>query len=1127
MELTAVRQISNGAKETFYSLLKTRNRCNYLKIMKLTAFFLFVAALHVSAAGFSQKVSVSETKLSYEKFFNIVRKQTGYTVFYNKSIVDPKFEISVDFKDKPLAEALSEVLPLAGLTYSIEGRMITLLNAPTKEVVVLINDLVGKVVDENGAPIVGATVKIVEKNIGMATNQSGSFQFDKLTEGRYTLEVSSVGYKTATRKINHTTDEKAINITLELLPALMEETVVVGYGSVRREDVTGSVSSIKGEELNKISTPNFDVALVGRAPGVHVVKNSGAPGAIAAIRIRGAASALGTNEPLYVIDGIPVEMGNGLGNAQYSSNAYNLISPLASITPEDIESIDILKDASSAAIYGSRAANGVVMITTRKGKKGDKPNLTFGYSNNSDKFVKQYEMLDATQYHDVVTRAYNAAGTALPANFEPFPGANTNWVDQTTRTAVSNNYYLNLTGASNDGGTLYSFSGNVTDQDGVIASGHFKRYNTRAKIETKVSDFIKIGTNLNYSQLENDGTSSGFFYNILRYRPDVPVYDANGNFAALPDSSSSNPYAKSFYISKRKSQNLLSSFFTEINLAKGLVFRSSISFNISNADNVSYTPSTDVFEKRNGRRGTRVDFSSKTNVRIFDNTLTYINRFDDHSVNLMAGASFTETKSESSSINSINFQDDKVLNNLGSAGSIQTYSSDGYISGLASYFFRANYNYKNKYYATFTSRLDESTKFGPNFRNGFFPSGALSWKISSEDFMQSLTFISDLRLRASFGKTGIANFADFQYATFFASGSFYNNNNGVIANAIPNPNIRWETVEQLDLALEYGFLNNRLRGSIGFFNKKTIDMIINRNIIMETGGSNQYANIGTFQNRGVEFQISYDFLSSKNFSWTSDLNITQYSSKVLSLNGGSYSTLREGEAMNYFRGYKVSGIFQTQDEIDHLNAASPSGRYQAANTRPGDFKFEDVNGDGFIGTADIVRLGNAEPKFYGGWNNNLRYKNFELSALFNFSVGNYLYNSGLRDLIFFTSNANNYSTRILDAWSADNQNAKLPRIVNADPNNNRRDSDFFIQDASFFKLKNLQIAYTLDTRKLNIPYVNRMRVFASATNVFVLTGYDGLDPETNNNGTNNFSQGYDTNLFPQTKTFTVGVHLNF
>jgi TonB-linked SusC/RagA family outer membrane protein len=1084
--------------------------------------------MQVSATGYSQNISISGKDISLKKVFDAIKSQAGYVFFYDADLIRKAKPVTIEIENAPVEKVLAAAFKEQPLTWSIANKTITIVKKQNVEklpaVVPPPIDIHGMVTDEEGKPLSGVSVTLKGSTKGTSTNAKGEYILNNLDENG-TLIFSMVGYGNRSVEVK---GRQIINVVLEVKLDKQDEVVVVGYGSTLRKDLTGAVSSIDGDELNKSPNSLFDASLTGRMTGVQVVKSSGAPGAVASIRIRGGTSAIGNNEPLYVIDGIPVEVGNGFGNSAYQDDYRNKIPPIANLNPEDIASIDVLKDASSAAIYGSRGANGVVIITTKSGSRTGRPTINLSYHTTFDNFSNlKYNMLNAGQYRDIVQTAYENAGNPLPSNFIAYPNANTDWVGLTTHTAMSNDVYLNVSGGTKDGTTLYSLSGGLTKQNGVIRFTDFDRKNIRTSLETILFRKVRFGTKLNYSATENLGSGTGQFYTIMKYRPDVPLYDSAGNYGASPDSVLSNPYARISQLSEIKNKGFMMSFFGEIELLKGLKLRSTISSNQNDGTNVRYTPSTDVFEIRNGRHGSRNDYTYSSTSTIFDNTLTFNRGFGKNFLNLLGGASFTKVTNNYTTISSTNFQDDNVLNNLGSAGSIQTYGSGGGISGLTSYFLRTNYIYNNKYYLTFTGRADHSTKFGPDHRWGFFPSGALAWKISNEDFLKDIKDIDELKLRVSYGKTGSANFSDFQYATFFGSGSFYNNNNGVTANTIPNPEIRWESTYQFDAAIDYSLFNKRIYGSLGYFNKITRDMILNRQIIRETGGTNQYANMGDFLNRGWEFQLSGELITTKTFTYITDVNITKYRSKVLKLNGGSYLNLEEGQPIGYFDGYQVAGIIKNQKEIDELNAASPNGYYQSRNTKPGDFKFMDLNGDGFIGEEDISVIGKSEPDFYGGWNNVMRYKNLELSVFFNFSVGNSLYNQAKRDLVFFTSNTNNYSTLLLNAWSDNNKNATLPRIVQNDPNNNRRDSDFFIEDASYFKLKNVQLSYLFDQDILKKLFISSIRAYATFSNVFTWTKYSGLDPEVNSAPSNNFSQGIDNNIYPQTKSITLGVDIKF
>lgn len=1102
--------------------------------IKLTFALMLAVMLNAYAGGFAQNITLDVDNAPIEKVFKRIESQAGVTFIAKADLLDRANRVTLHVKNASLDEILEKCFRNQPFTYSKVGSIITLKNKAGQDeagaVFPLMADeppvvnITGRVTDETGQPLAGVTVTVKDSKTGTASNSNGEYALHNIDE-KAILVFSIIGYTPQSIPVN---GRSSIYIILQREVKQQNEIVVVGYGTVKRKDLTGAVSSVSGEEL--IKTPNalFDAALVGRAPGVQVVKSSGAPGAVASIRIRGGTSAIGTNEPLYVVDGVPIEMGDGFGNEAFQNDSRFKMPALANFNVADIESIDILKDASSAAIYGSRAANGVVIITTKRGKKGDQPAINFGYTSSFDKFANyNYSMLNAAQYHDVVATAYENAGMPVPTNHIAYPDANTNWVDLTTRTAPSNNVNLSVSGGSKDGNTLYLLSGSLTNQEGVIRFTDFERKNLRANIETSLFGKLKFGTNILYSSTRNQGSGRAFFYNIVSYRPDVPLYDSKGNYGAAPDSVNSNPYARIKQLNEVKNEGILTSFFAELTLWNHLKMRSTININNNKGSNVVYTPSTDIFEIRNGRKGTRNDNIYSSSSSIFDNTITYDRRFNKHGVNVLVGASYTRVQNEFTTLESTNFQDDEVLNNLGSAGTISSYSSGGGISGLSSYFVQGNYNYAGKYFVTFTGRADHSTKFGPENRWGYFPSGAIAWKLMKEKFMQNVRAFDDIKVRLSYGKTGSANFTDFQYATFFGSGSFYNNNNGVIANTIPNPDIKWESTYQFDAAIDFGLLNNKLYGSIGYFEKTTRDMILNRQIIRETGGMNQFANMGDFLNRGWEFQLGSDLVSRKNFAYTTDINITRYRSKVLKLNEGSYLNLREGEPIGYFSGYRVAGIFQGQKEIDDLNANSPSGYYQSVKTAPGDFKFVDVNNDGIINSEDNVVLGKAEPDFYGGWNNIIRYKKFEFSAFFTFSIGNSLSNVARRNMLIFATNTNNYSSDLLNAWSAGKQSASLPRIAANDPNNNRRDSDFFIEDASYFKVKNLQLSYVFGHEFLRKYYIKTVRAFATVTNLYTFTKYSGLDPEVNAAPTNNFSQGIDNNIYPQTRTISVGINVNF
>lgn len=1097
-----------------------------MNIMR-TFIFLFCTTIFGFTPGdiFSQNAKIvieTDKVLTVDEVFDIIKKQTNYTFIYQEDLFKnvPKVHLK---KGIIKANKLLEVsLSKGDFNFNFTNSNTIVIKKESAIIQVQELKITGKVVNEKREPLAGATIHAKGSDVAVQAKEDGSFRIE-VPENCTKIVVSYVGMETQEVPIGNV----PLTVVLKELGQKLDEVVLTGYGTQNRKGITGSVSKIDVKELNKAATINFDNALVGRASGVYVVASSGAPGAAASIRIRGITSVFGNNEPLYVIDGLPIEIGQGQGNSFYTESFSKSISPLASINPQDIESIDILKDASATAIYGSRGANGVVIITTKKGSYSSVPSISLSTITSFSEFTKEYKMLDSDQFHGIVKTAYQNAGTTLPGDNILLPygnDVNTNWQKETNQSAINTNHHLNVNGGSLNGATLYSLSAGITDQKGAIYNTKFGRDNLRVKLETKLSNKLRVGTNFSYSDSKNQGSSATFYYQTIQYRPDIPIFDAQGVYGVAPGSTQSNPYARVRYPSAVDGKNLMLSLFGEYEITKGLFFKSVYAFNDSKNKSVLYTPSHDIFEIQNNRKGTLNQSESNFASRVFDNTLTYKKSFDKHNLNTVAGTSYTQNKSGFLAIEAVGFPDDDVMVTPG-ATSTQSIKSGGTISGLSSYFLSSNYNYDDRYYLTFTGRADKSTKFGPNNRWGYFPSGAVAWRISREKFLENSNFINELKLRASYGKTGSANFSDFQYATFFAPGSFYNDNNGVVSNTIPNPNIKWETTDQLDVSIDYSLFDRRVNGSIGYFNKKTSDQILYKDVILETGGTNQFSNIGDFLNKGFEFQVGVDVFSKEKFQWTTEVNLTSIKSKVLKLNGGYYRNLREGESISYFTGYKVAGIFQSQAEIDALNSASSTGVYQSTKTAPGDFMYVDVNGDGFIGDDDNTIIGKAEPDFYGGWNNIFRFGNFEVSALFNFSVGNYLVNNNKRDLLIFNRGGNNYSTGMLNAWTPENVNTDLPRVVLNDPNNNRRSSDFFIEDASFFRLKNIHITYKLDSNLLKKLFIQNASISLSASNVFVITSYSGLDPEVGGSSSN-FGQGYDSASYPQVRTFTMGINLN-
>ena len=1118
---------------------KPRGKAQMLRIMRLLVFFLFVSFMSAHASGVSQTVTLSAKRMPLEEVFATIEKQTGFVVFFNRSLLTNTRPVTIKASNTPLESFLQDMLANQPVSYKIEGKtifisrktMATELAAQAASVATALEAafepdpiVTGIVRNQKGEPLSGAAVKVQGSSAGTATDAKGAFSL-RAGKGQI-IVVSFTGYKETPVVVTGS----SMQIAMETVENVLDD-VVVGYGSVKKKDFTGSAAQVNVAELQKQNAFNFDVALAGRAPGVMVVKSSGAPGADATIRIRGASSAFGVNEPLYVIDGVPVQISQGMGATDFSSNRSLQLSPLSAINPQDIESIDILKDASSTAIYGSRAANGVVLVTTKHGKAGQKAAVTLSYNASFDRFYKDFTVLSSSELLQVAKEAYANAGQTIPADFIRYQGVSTNWKELVTRTSYSDDWNLGLTGGTPNGETVYALSASANKQIGVIKATGIKRYSLRGNVESQASKLLKLGINMSYTNNGGDALFNTFYTNIVTYRPDIPVFDENGNYATPLDSSQGNPVARTTYQLKLNNDALFVTGFLELKPFSFLKLRSSIAYNKTENQTENFAPSYDPLERKAKRTGSRTDNTIDFQSVIFENTATYNTLFRKHAINAVAGASFTSDKRNTQRINSINFPDDYVLTNLGSAGTIQQFPTSASVSGLESYFGRMQYNYDSKYYFTFTARTDKSTKFGPNNQWAFFPSASAAWRMSKETFLGNTPWISDLKLRASYGITGISNLADFLYASFFSTAGqptyFYNGQSGVGLANVPNPSLRWETSRQFDIGFDYTLFNNRVRGSVEYYHKATKDLLLNVPIPRETGFGTTTLNIGNISNRGVEVVLGGDVIVTKNLTYTSEINFSQNRSRLDKLNGGSGINLKEGDPLGTIKGYQTAGIFQTAAEITALNSKSPNGFYQVSRTAPGDFKFVDQNGDNYVSTSDMVNIGNVEPKFYGGWNNVVRYKWFEATAFFYYAYGQEIQNQAKKTLGIYVNDVN-YDRSVLNAWRPDNTQTDHPRNVRLDPNNNIRVSDYYVQDGSFFKLKNLQFACYLNTRKITRSIVNQVKIYASVQNLFIITKYEGVDPEV---GTTPVSAimlgGFDSGAYPSTRTFNVGFSVNF
>jgi len=1134
------------------------NRKGVFKLIMRTFIFLLCTTVFSfnTEIGFSQeqvKIDTDRT-VSIDEVFIMIQQQTKYRFLYPQDLFKdlPKVQLK---KGKIKADELINQSISNGKFNVVltADNTIIIKEAKTAQQI----QVSGKVTDEKGMPVAGATVLIKGTARGVASDFDGSYSIT-VSNPENVLVFSALGFATQEITVGN---QAVINVTLKEKTDVLDEVLVVGYGTTKKRDLTGSVGSVDSEDIQQIKTQTIDQALVGKISGVHISALSGQPGAGAIVHIRGLSALRGDNQPLYVVDGVPIII-----NPIFEANGVGIFgsreNPLLAINPNDVERVDVLKDASAAAIYGSRAANGVIIITTKRGTRNQKPRFNFSLNSTFQNPIKKWDALNAEQYKAFVTEGAQAritAGTGTPTDNtivnnpnDFFGNEDTDWQEEiTNKNALWNDYRFSLTGGSQN--INYLVSAGVTDQEGIMIGSKLNRYNFATNLDADVTEKIRTGASINYNYTVNKtsgvtGLQQGLF------RPDVGVFDDAGQYTTVPafggalgpNILSRNPVGGAGLArNKRIGQNLFGSVYGEYKIIENLRFKSQISIAVNNDRTSNFSPSFSdaaVFNLYfgNAAEATLSNQRNDSYATVFTNTLSYNAEFEGgHKLDAVAGISWDQSRTDIETQTYAGFPDDFILTNVRSANRVSSYGGESIQAGLNSVFGRFNYQYKDRYLATFTARGDTSTKFGSNNQTGFFPSGALAWNVHNETFFNS-ELIDQLKLRASLGRTGSDNLASFSYLAYMSSlannASVYADVNGIAVTGLPNPDIKWESTDQLDLGLEFAMFDNRLFGEIIYFEKNTSDIILFTPIPSETGFAAYNANVADVSNKGWEFNIGGDIIRKDNLTWNSSFNISFVENNVESLNGGSvFSTgsspnILEGQPIGVISGYDVIGIAQTQAEIDALNAGAPDGSYHSSLTRPGNYILRDINGDGEITTADRTPLGDINPNYFGGWNNTLTHKNFEFTFNFQFVQGNEkeLVNSLAPQL----SNTNPYAnttTIIYDTWSPDNPNAKYG-ILGTPTSEGTSWFSTFVQDGSYLRLRTLSLGYNFPQTLMDKFGLNTAKLSFTANNVFTITDYDGLDPESvsrpRGGATTDLTrdEGY---AYPLARTFTFGLNVSF
>jgi len=998
-------------------------------------------------------------------------------------------------------------------------------------VIQIAHTVTGRVTDEGGQDLPGVNVVIKGTTSGTTTDAGGQYTLN-LPNGNETLVFSYIGYTNQEVEVNGRT---AIDVSLVPNIQSLSEVVIVAYGEVKKNDLTGSVSSIPVEDIRKVIATSLDQSLQGRAAGVQITQNSAAPGGSTTIRIRGGNSIEGDNEPLYVIDGIPFK-----NDGANSGGNFNVLSTL---NPSDIETMTVLKDASSTAIYGSRGANGVVIITTRRGKAG-KSTVQFESSYGVQDVRKKYDVLNAAQYATMVNEANlnEAKPEVYTAQQIAEFGKGTDWQDEIFRSAPLSNYQLTMSGG--DDKMQYAISGGYFNQKGIVTNSGFDRGSLRVNLDRKLSDKIKIGNSLTVSRTVTDqsrtdgnlGSAGLVTIAALQFPPILQTRNPDGSYLMTSPAlnfTADNPVALAVDSKNRNTAyRVFGNIFGDYRIVEGLNFRVTLGMDGVIQKQDRYLPRS--VQSGLAQGGVASIFNSQSITWLNENLLTYSRTFNSvHSVNLLAGFTQQGNKTESNIASSRNFVNDIIgTGNIGLGSVALTPSSAVGSWGLNSYLARVNYSYNEKYLVTASVRADGSSRFGENNRYAYFPSIAFAWKLKEESFLSNNQLFSDLKLRTTYGLTGnqdgIGNYPSY---------SLLGTQNYVLGNAvstgigpqqIANPDLTWETTAQADIGVDVELFQGRIIFTGDVYIKRTRDLLLNVTIPATSGYINSIQNLGRVENKGIELSLSTRNLTG-GVKWSTDMNFAINRNSILDIGKAKQifagevaniaqnvnsGIIRVGEPLGSFYGYRTNGVYQTTEEIAAL--VDPNAK------KPGDRKYMDLNNDNLINDLDRTIIGSAQPKFIGGVSNTLSYKGFDLTVFIQGVYGNDILNANRFELEYLNGTTNQ-DRDMLNRWSVTNTNTDIPRASTTRPAN--RISDRQIEDGSYLRLKNVQLAYNLPGSVVEKLKIQSLRLYVTAQNYWTLTNYSGFDPEVNRFGQDSRSQGFDYSSYPAAKTLMGGIQI--
>lgn len=1138
-----------------FNLMNMNYRRPLLQMMLVSALCFSTSVL--SAQTINKKFQDQPLKTVLTEIEN----QTGFSIIYNRSDINEKKIINEEFNDTPIVEVLKKILG-PNVSVQIKDKMI-IISKEQKQQSGRTKTITGTVLDTNGLPVIGATIMEKGTTNGAITDIDGNYTL-KDVDTNSTIVISYIGFRTVELAAS---DNKLAKVTLAEDSKTLNEVVVIGYGTQSKAKVTGAISRVSASKLVKdVPVTSFDEALAGKLPGVNISQSTGAPGAGINIKIRGTSSINYGGHPLIVVDGLPLsnsvfdETLQGESTISNFQSSYT-INPMSSINPSDIESIDVLKDAASTAIYGSRGSNGVIMITTKKGKIG-KPTVNFNAYAGAQKLSKKVDVMDAYELANYTKLARDLAWEAVGGNInDPLSvrtGANyvypeymipyiegktgltnTDWQDEIYRTAAQQNYDLSIGGGTED--LRYYISGNYMNQRGIIINSGMKRYAVRANIDANITKKLRFGLRMNVSQTDNDLVQSegawgkeGIVITALMYHPNLPAYNSDGSIATdlmlneinkgVNIATLQNPIAMAtMETNTLRNRSFIGNTDLEYTIIDGLKVKTAFGIESIGLHRNFYRPkSLSHFKETAPTKNFNYGMDSRASIFnwISETSINYDKNWNEHNLNLLGNFSVQKETTTYSLLEGLNYPNDNVETINGAATS--SGSSFSQAAAMASFLGRAMYSYKDKYMLTASLRYDGSSRFAPNSRWGWFPSISGGWNISQENFYPQNALVNNLKFRASYGITGNAEIPYYGGVAVLAAHNYTIGKEialGFSPSNSPNKDLSWESTGTVNIGIDAGLWNNKVQVSLDAYKATTKDLLLNVTVPATSGLTSALQNIGKVQNEGLEMSISTYHEFNKDWKLDVSLSMSTNRNKVLALGKGQdqilYSSglsdpsfiVKVGEPIGSFYGYKVLGIFESQEQFD----STP--HLENANQGVGDFIYADTNNDGKVDESDRVILGNANPDFTWGLNGTLGWKDWD----FNFGVegkhGQQVFNATHRYLA--EAWGNNLSVYL---------DEDAPRPVWAyGTKSHTRPSSWHVENASFVRIRNLTLGYTFK----ELAFLQRMRVYVSVTNPFTFTGYSGYNPEVSNSGTNAITAGEDFGNYPVSKSFVGGINITF